>query len=158
MKVSPIILIILFLLLGVLIHFTTPILTLGQLYAFIFGSVGTWIIVTLTTSHQSSPSSNRGVTKKPHNKKIIDGHELTTLYIGNLAYKVPEKAIKTHFEQYGYVDSVRLMKDRRSGKRKGFGFVEVGANDAQRMIDNLNDTEFSERTLKVRLAKEKGND
>lgn len=158
MKVSPIILIILFLLLGVLIHFTTPILTLGQLYAFIFGSVGTWIIVTLTTSHQSSLSSNRGATKKPQNKKVTDGHELTTLYIGNLAYKVPEKAIKTHFEQYGYVDSVRLMKDRRSGKRKGFGFVEVGANDAQRMIDNLNDTEFSERTLKVRLAKEKGND
>ncbi len=158
MKVSPIILIILFLLLGVLIHFTTPILTLGQLYAFIFGTVGTWIIVTLTTSHQSSLPSNRGVTKKPQNKTITDGHELTTLYIGNLAYKVPEKAIKTHFEQYGYVDSVRLMKDRRSGKRKGFGFVEVGANDAQRMIDNLNDTEFSERTLKVRLAKEKGND
>ena len=158
MKVSPIILIILFLLLGVLIHFTTSILTLEQLYAFIFGTVGTWIIVTFTTPHQSSPSGNSGTTKKAQNEKNADGHDLTTLYIGNLAYKVPEKAIKTHFAQYGYVDSVRLMKDRRSGKRKGFGFVEVGANDAQRMIDNLNDTEFSERTLKVRLAKEKGND
>ncbi len=158
MKVSSIILIIFFLLLGFLIHFTTSMLTLEQLYAFIFGTVGTWIIVTLTTPHQSSTSNNSGTTKKPQHKKITDGHDLTTLYIGNLAYKVPEKAIKTHFEQYGYVDSVRLMKDRRSGKRKGFGFVEVGANDAQRMIDNLNDTEFSERTLKVRLAKEKGND
>lgn len=158
MKVSPIILIILFLLLGVLVHFTTSMLTIEQLYAFIFGTVGTWIIVTLTASQPSSLSGNSGTTKKPQHKTITDGHDLTTLYIGNLAYKVPEKAIKTHFEQYGYVDSVRLMKDRRSGKRKGFGFVEVGVNDAQRMIDNLNDTEFSERTLKVRLAKEKGND
>ncbi|MCH1414300.1 MAG: RNA-binding protein, partial [Glaciecola sp.] len=84
--------------------------------------------------------------------------ELTTLYIGNLNYKVNENAIKTHFEKYGYVDSVRLMKDRKTGRRKGFGFVEVDVNSADKMITKLNDSTFEERTLRVRLAKEKSED
>lgn len=84
--------------------------------------------------------------------------ELTTLYIGNLNYKVNENAIKAHFEQYGYVDSVRLMKDRKTGRRKGFGFVEVETAGADKMITKLNDSVFEERTLRVRLAKEKVED
>lgn len=79
----------------------------------------------------------------------------TTLYVGNLPYKATEQAVKEHFSAIGYVASVRLMKDRRTGKRKGYGFVEVDSQAAHDMIDNLNDTEFQERTLKVRLAKEK---
>ena len=90
---------------------------------------------------------------------IISGdEELTTLYIGNLNYKVNENVIKAHFEQYGYVDSVRLMKDRKTGRRKGFGFVEVDAASADKMITKLNDSTFEERTLRVRLAKEKSED
>ncbi|XOV80597.1 MAG: RNA recognition motif domain-containing protein [Aestuariibacter sp.] len=81
--------------------------------------------------------------------------EVTTLYIGNLPYKVSEDAIRDHFANLGYVQSVRLMRDRKTGKRKGFGFVEVASNDAEKMVDKLNDTEFEERTLKVRFAKEK---
>lgn len=84
-----------------------------------------------------------------------DDVEVTTLYIGNLPYKVNEDAIKDHFENVGYVQSVRLMRDRKTGKRKGFGFVEVASSDAKKMVDKLNDTEFEERTLKVRFAKEK---
>lgn len=81
--------------------------------------------------------------------------EVTTLYIGNLPYKVSEDAIKDHFASLGYVQSVRLMRDRKTGKRKGFGFVEVASSDAKKMVNKLNDTEFEERTLKVRFAKEK---
>jgi RNA recognition motif-containing protein len=47
------------------------------------------------------------------------------------------------------------MKDRRTGKRKGYGFVEMDAKGAAKAIKNLNDSEFQERTLKVRLAKDK---
>ena len=156
MKVSPIVLLISFVLAAVLFYLFSPeMLSLSQLIAFVVGVLGTWLILTITQPPQQGTYAKQS---KGHNKQATPNGDLTTLYIGNLAYKVPEKVIKSHFEQYGYVDSVRLMKDRRSGKRKGFGFVEVGAQDAQRMINNLNDTEFSERTLKVRLAKEKGND
>ena len=144
--------------------------------AFVAGALLTGVVLLLlhvatSDSHavtQSTSSTRPTASQKRKSPKkapadtdlsIIDNDaELTTLYIGNLAYRVQEKAIKAHFAQYGYVDSVRLMKDRKTGKRKGFGFVEVSSDDAQAMIDNLNDTQFSERTLKVRLAKEKGND
>lgn len=82
-------------------------------------------------------------------------NESTTLYVGNLPYRANEQAVKEHFELEGKVHSVRLMKDRRTGKRKGYGFVEVDSRDADRVISNLNDSEFQDRTLKVRLAKEK---
>ncbi|MDC1347185.1 RNA-binding protein [Glaciecola sp.] len=91
-------------------------------------------------------------------EESVETNDLTTLYIGNLNYKVNENAIKAYFEQYGYVDSVRLMKDRKTGRRKGFGFVEVEADAADKMITKLNDSVFEERTLRVRLAKEKVED
>lgn len=79
----------------------------------------------------------------------------TTLYVGNLPYRANENAVMEHFAKLGHVESVRLMKDRRTGKRKGYGFVEMAKEDASHAIDTLNDSEFQERTLKVRLAKEK---
>jgi RNA recognition motif-containing protein len=81
--------------------------------------------------------------------------EVSTLYVGNLPYRADEEAVQEHFEQQGSVVSVRLMKDRRTGKRKGYGFVEMNADSAAKAIKNLNDSTFQERTLKVRLAKEK---
>jgi hypothetical protein len=81
--------------------------------------------------------------------------EVSTLYVGNLPYRADEEAVQEHFEQQGNVVSVRLMKDRRTGKRKGYGFVEMNAKGAAKAIKNLNDSTFQERTLKVRLAKEK---
>ncbi len=81
--------------------------------------------------------------------------EVSTLYVGNLPYRADEEAVQEHFEEQGNVISVRLMKDRRTGKRKGYGFVEMNAKGAAKAIKNLNDSNFQERTLKVRLAKEK---
>ena len=78
-----------------------------------------------------------------------------TLYVGNLPYKANEDAVKDYFNDHITVQSVRLMKDRRTGKRKGYGFIEVITNDADRAIDKLNDMVFDDRTLKVRHAKEK---
>ncbi len=78
-----------------------------------------------------------------------------TLYVGNLPYRVNEAAVKNHFAQFGKVASVRLMRDRKTGKRKGFGFVEVASSDADKIISKLNDSDFEERTLKVRRAKDK---
>jgi RNA recognition motif-containing protein len=59
------------------------------------------------------------------------------------------------FSEYGQVQSVRLMKDKHTGKRRGFGFVEISAADAEQAVLSLNDSEFQQRTLKVREAKER---
>ncbi|MEP1554599.1 MAG: RNA-binding protein [Paraglaciecola sp.] len=84
--------------------------------------------------------------------------EIATLYVGNLPYRANEQAVQEYFEQQGKVVSVRLMKDRRTGKRKGYGFVEMDAKGANKAIKHLNDSSFQERTLKVRLAKDKVED
>ncbi|SDH89418.1 RNA recognition motif. (a.k.a. RRM, RBD, or RNP domain) [Vibrio xiamenensis] len=77
-----------------------------------------------------------------------------TLYVGNLPYKANESHVKDLFAQYGEVFAVRLMKDKRTGKRRGFGFVVMASADAQGAIDALNDNEYMQRTLKVRVANE----
>ncbi|MDX5408261.1 MAG: RNA-binding protein [Chromatiaceae bacterium] len=81
--------------------------------------------------------------------------ETVTLYVGNLPYRANEDAVKELFQRFGAVVNVRLMKDRQTGRRRGFGFVEVAAKDSSKMIQKLNDFNFQERTLKVREAKER---
>jgi RNA recognition motif-containing protein len=81
--------------------------------------------------------------------------DTATLYVGNLPYRANEEAVRELFQQSGAVVNVRLMKDRQTGRRRGFGFVEVAAKDANKMIQKLNDFEFEGRTLKVREAKER---
>ncbi len=85
----------------------------------------------------------------------ISNEEVKTLYVGNLPYRANETAVRELFSNHGSVLSVRLMKDKHTGKRRGFGFVEMAANDLDKAISALNDTEFQQRTLKVREAKER---
>ncbi|MFT6986148.1 MAG: RNA recognition motif-containing protein [Psychromonas sp.] len=79
----------------------------------------------------------------------------TTLYVGNLPYRANEMSIRTLFSEHGKVLSVRLMKDKHTGKRRGFGFVEMPKKDAENAINALNEQEFQERSLKVREANER---
>lgn len=81
--------------------------------------------------------------------------EVKTLYVGNLPYRANESAVRELFSLHGNVHSVRLMKDKHTGKRRGFGFVEISASDADGAVEALNDTEFQQRTLKVREAKDR---
>lgn len=85
----------------------------------------------------------------------IDDEETQTLYVGNLPYRANEAAVKELFSQYGYVASVRLLKDKHTGKRRGFGFVEMSESGALAAQDALNESEFQQRTLKVRPANER---
>ena len=98
-----------------------------------------------STSSRSSTDSNTNVLDE----------DVRTLYVGNLPYRANETAVRELFSNHGAVLSVRLMKDKHTGKRRGFGFVEMAADDLDKAITALNDTEFQQRTLKVREAKER---
>lgn len=146
MKLPHTITLIILVALALVSYFIVPELTfLNSVSAFVLGLVVATLVFMFTTRNDS-------INTTPANPT------LSTLYIGNLPYRIKEQAIKAHFSQYGYVDSVRLLKDRRTGKPKGFGFVEVASDKADIMIKKLNDTIFEERTLKVRLAKDKSED
>lgn len=78
------------------------------------------------------------------------------IYIGNLSYKVRENDLKEVVEEYGSVDSIKIIKDRDTGKSKGFAFVEMeNDNDAQRAIEELNGAEYEGRTMVVKEARPK---
>ena len=79
-----------------------------------------------------------------------------TIYVGNLNYRVEDQDLSTLFSEYGEVTSAQVMKDKFSGRSKGFGFVEM-ADDAaaQQAIDALNDTDFQQRKMVVNKARPK---
>lgn len=76
------------------------------------------------------------------------------IYVGNLNYRVQEEDIKTVFEDYGQVESVKLIIDKMSGRSKGFGFVEMqDDDDARKAIEALNESEFEGRKMIVNEAR-----
>lgn len=75
------------------------------------------------------------------------------IYIGNLNYRVREEDLKQVFEEYGTVNSVKIIKDRETGKSKGFGFVEItNEADARKAIEELNEAEFEGRQMVIKEA------
>ncbi|WP_202597972.1 RNA-binding protein, partial [Vibrio sp. V26_P1S5P106] len=96
---------------------------------------------------------NNTEQRVPSPSSVEDSSQATkTLYVGNLPYKANESHVRELFAKYGEVFAVRLMKDKRTGKRRGFGFVVISAPQAQATIDALNETDYMQRTLKVRIA------
>ncbi len=78
------------------------------------------------------------------------------IYVGNLSYDVAENDLEQAFGEFGQVTSVNILKDRRTGESKGFGFVEMAeVSEGQAAIKEMNGKELMGRELKVDQAKEK---
>ncbi len=78
---------------------------------------------------------------------------MNKLYIGNLPYNTTDEALKEHFSQAGAVTSVSIIKDKFSGRSRGFGFVEMSnAEEANNAIETLDGKDFEGRSLKVNLS------
>ncbi len=72
------------------------------------------------------------------------------IYVGNLADEVNEQDLCKVFEVFGQVESVNILKDRFSGKSKGFGFLKMPSKDeAQMAIKEANGTDLKGTTIKV---------
>ena len=75
------------------------------------------------------------------------------MYIGNLNYNVKEPDLREVMEEYGTVDSIKVITDRYSGKSKGFAFVEMPNHaEARKAINELNDAEYEGRSMVVKEA------
>lgn len=79
----------------------------------------------------------------------------TSIYIGNLPWSTTEEQLKQLFQEFGNVQSAKLIYDRETKKPKGFGFVEMDEADAKSAIEKLNASEYGGRTLKVNEANPK---
>lgn len=75
------------------------------------------------------------------------------IFISNLSYQVVESDLQELFENYGAVDTAKVITDRESGRSRGFAFVEMpNEEEAKAAIAALDGQEFKQRTLKVSEA------
>ncbi len=75
------------------------------------------------------------------------------MYIGNLSYKVRESDLRQVMEEYGTVDTVKLITDRDTKRSKGFAFVEMpNDEEAKNVIKELNGAEYAGRPMVVKEA------
>ncbi len=76
------------------------------------------------------------------------------IYVGNLPFETTDDDLRKMFEEFGQVDSAKVIRDRNSDRSRGFGFVEMtDASEAQAAISALNNKDVMGRTLNVNEAR-----
>lgn len=81
---------------------------------------------------------------------------MTQIFVGNLAYGVSETTLRSTFERYGRVSSVRIASDRGTGRDRGFAFITMSRfDDAEEAIARLNGAQLAGRALVVNEARER---
>ena len=75
------------------------------------------------------------------------------LFVGNLAFLTTESELRDAFGQFGEVQSVNLISDRTTGRSKGFAFVEMDTEDADKAMEGLSGIQLHGRNLTVNEAK-----
>jgi len=72
------------------------------------------------------------------------------IYVGNLSFQMTEEDLRTEFKKFGKVSKASVIKDKLSGKSKGFGFVEMpNITEAEFAIKKLDGASVKGRNLKV---------
>ncbi len=77
------------------------------------------------------------------------------MFVGNLPYSMDDSKLSELFAQFGNVEKAKIIKDRDSGRSKGFGFVTMVDEEAQKAIAELNGKDVEGRAIKVNEARPK---
>ncbi|KAL7629214.1 hypothetical protein AAE478_000734 [Parahypoxylon ruwenzoriense] len=82
---------------------------------------------------------------------------MSKLFIGGLAWHTEDATLRQKFEEFGPVEEAVVVKDRDTGRSRGFGFVRyINEADAQKAIANMNNVEFDGRAIRVDKASDAG--
>lgn len=83
-----------------------------------------------------------------------EGKKLMEIFVANLSFASAEADLRQLFDAFGAVERVIIVKDRETGRSRGFGFVGMPNEDEARdAIEGLNGTEFQGRTLAINEAR-----
>ncbi len=78
------------------------------------------------------------------------------IFVAKLSFDTSESNLKNAFEEFGAVDSVKIIMDKFTGRSKGYGFVEMpNTDEAKEAINSLNNAEFDGRTIVVKEAEDR---
>lgn len=76
------------------------------------------------------------------------------LFVRSLAWKTTDESLRAFFAQVGTVESASVIKERETGRSKGFGFVEMSSpEEAQSAIDQLNGKDLDGRAIMLEIAR-----
>jgi RNA recognition motif-containing protein len=101
----------------------------------------------------------QGFYNKQNEIKPRKGEMIMNIYVGNISNDVTDETIKQAFESFGEVASVRIIKDKYTGRSRGFGFVEMPAqSQAQSAIKSLNGKELLGKQISVNEARPRSNE
>ncbi|MDD2438390.1 MAG: RNA-binding protein, partial [Massilibacteroides sp.] len=76
------------------------------------------------------------------------------IYVSNLNFSTEAESLQELFANYGEVLSVNVITDRETGRSRGFGFIDMPNDaEAQKAIEELNETEFEGKTINVNVAR-----
>jgi RNA recognition motif-containing protein len=79
---------------------------------------------------------------------------VANIYVGNLPFQTTEDELRRAFEEYGQVSSVNVIKDRETGRPRGFAFVEMpDSKSANQAIEALNLSSLGGRNITVNEAR-----
>ncbi|KAI4101272.1 MAG: hypothetical protein L6R37_005014 [Teloschistes peruensis] len=82
---------------------------------------------------------------------------MSKLFIGGLAWHTDDSALRAKFEEFGQVEEAIVVKDRDTGRSRGFGFVRFSQEQqADEAAAQMNNIEFDGRTIRVDKASERG--
>jgi superfamily II DNA/RNA helicase len=99
----------------------------------------------------ASPTRPDARTKNPQQRKANKGGQ--SVYVANLPWGATAQDIHTLFANYGEVRDATIITDRRTGRSKGFGFVDMPPSAARTAIEALHGSDLDGRDLTVRLAR-----
>ena len=78
------------------------------------------------------------------------------IFVGGLSWNTREDTMESLFAEVGPLSSVKIIKDRETGRSRGFGFVEfMNDGDAEAAIERLDGVELDGRNLKISIAQER---
>ena len=76
------------------------------------------------------------------------------IYVSNIPYQTTEEEMRNAFAAFGTVSSARIIKDKMTGRSRGFGFVEMDSDDeARAALEGMNGAELSGRKINAREAR-----
>lgn len=76
-----------------------------------------------------------------------------TIYVGNINYSLSEEDVRRIFEVIGKVDAIKIIRDKKTGKSKGFGFLDMPSKkEAMECIKTLDGKTVAGRNLRVLRA------